>query len=75
MKLVVKQKGHIGIRLWLPNRLILSKKVIKLIGNELSREEVDILYKCLLDFVKNNGHFVFLEVKSKSDGSYIRITI
>lgn len=75
MKLIVKQKGHIGIRLWLPNKLIFSKKVLKLIGNELSKEEINVLYDCLKDFVKNNGHFVFLEVKSKSDNSYIKISM
>ncbi len=44
MKLIVKQKGKRGIRLWFPNRLLFSKTALKIfrrsLADRLEKEEV-----------------------------------
>ncbi len=44
MRIIIKTKGKIGIRLWLPNRMILSKTVAKMLvrqAREASQEETE----------------------------------
>lgn len=39
MKLIIKQKGKIGIRLWLPNRLLFSKTSFNIFRRSLAKSE------------------------------------
>ena len=80
MRLYIKSGNGFGWNLWLPTALIKSRFVIKCI-KKYGGADIAVLtnlssatYKALKEYVKQNGHFVLLDVKS-SDGEEVLLKI
>ncbi len=80
MKLYIKEdKGH-ELKLWLPTSLLKSKFIIRNIKRygstdiEPFMDLLPMLYKVLKKYIKQNGHFVLLDIKS-SDGDEVIIKV
>lgn len=76
MKIIIKENGKkFSIRL--PLFLIKSKTIQKAIAknsNSQMRGFIIVSYKELKKFIKENGHFVFLDVR-ESDGIAVKIVL
>lgn len=76
MKIIIKENGKkFSIRL--PLFLIKSKTIQKAIAknsNSQMREFIIVSYKELKKFIKENGHFVFLDVR-ESGGTVVKIVL
>lgn len=76
MKIIIKDDGKkFSIRL--PLFLIKSKTIQKAItknSNSQMREFIKSSYKELKRFIKDNGHFVFLDVR-ESSGTGVKIVL
>ncbi len=83
MKLTVREGGKTRLKLWLPNFILKTKLIPKLILSETTStcEQIDNLQKLLASvhkhlktYVKANGHFTLLETYSK-DGDTVVIDV
>ena len=80
MKLHIKSNEGYNIRLWLPTCLLKSKLIYKALlktgGNSLL-PLIDLLpkyYNHLRKYIKNNGHFVLVDIIS-ADGDNVKIKL
>ncbi len=75
MKIVIKSKFKLPIVIYLPNSLISPKLITKYVSkeDEFSSEDILKLINITKKYVKENGHFTFVEVKS--DDCYVKITV
>lgn len=80
MKLHIKDSKGFGFKLWLPTSLLKSKFIIKNIkkygGADIEPliNSLPTINKVLKEYIKKNGHFVLVDIKS-SDGDKVFIKI
>lgn len=75
MKIIVKTKNRKNIKLYLPTSIIKSKFFIKKFIDEdevrKCKKLVKKSYKSLIYYVKLNGHFNLIEIKTHSTEIFI----
>lgn len=80
MTLHIKDGKGFGVVFWLPTSLLKSKFILKNIKNHCDTDIepfIDLLptiNKSLKDYIKKNGHFVLVDIKS-SDGDTVIIKV
>lgn len=82
MKITFQSNEKKQVTLFLPTRLICSKWMLKLMLKHLDEmnhfQNMDIwikpLYRYLKNYVKQNGHFILMEVETAS-GCYVLVQI
>lgn len=75
MKIVIKNKYKLPLVIFIPNFIINPKFIKKYILSEdtINKDEIIKLIYIVKKYVKENGHFTFIEVKNKK--YYIKISI
>lgn len=67
MKILIKGKGKVPFVIYIPNFLISPKLITKYISKDgdFNNEDILKLINITKSYVKENGHFTFIEVKSE----------
>ena len=77
MKIVIKTKNHKNIKLYLPTSVIKSRFFIKrFVDKEEIRKYRKIAkkaYRSLITYIRSNGHFDVVEIKTNKTEIMIRI--
>ena len=66
MKITINVK-KIPIIVWLPTTLLKKKIFLKMAHLEAYYESIDCLYKELKRHIKENGHFVLVDIEVEND--------
>ena len=80
MKIHIKSANYSKIKLWLPTTFLKSNLIFRIItknSNDAIKQllsYIPTIYKQLIKHIKENGHFVLIDIITK-DGDIIYITI